>query len=266
VHADTCQHPQTRFRWPLSGISGFACHISEPLFQPLPWLRNTILISLVCSFPSISPIVIFAFFISTLRTPIYPTQHKKSCLEQAAQIRHQYVTLCLTLHTRPAVMNHSSSEALSGSVDPWERLKPILETFYMSEKRKLVDVMEQMKEGHGFDRLYVGHALDSHPIATPCLLTHEYSEHQYRYQFRKWKWSRKVGQDNMPQIIKHVKRRFEDGKSSTVKLDGREVTSKKIRRALQDEKRTVTESLVLKFSRNHTTTSDGPVLPFSNSL
>jgi hypothetical protein len=136
VHADTCQHLQTRFRWLLSGISGFAYRISEPLFQLLPWLRNTILISLVCSFPSTSPIVIFAFFISTLRTPIYPTQYKKSCIEQAAQFRHQYITLFLTLHTRPVVMNHSSSEASSGSMDPWERLKPILETFYMSEKRK----------------------------------------------------------------------------------------------------------------------------------
>jgi hypothetical protein len=45
-------------------------------------------------------------------------------------------------------------------MDPWERLKPILETLYMSEKRKLADVIEQMKNQHGFNRLYVGLDLD----------------------------------------------------------------------------------------------------------
>jgi hypothetical protein len=67
----------------------------------------------------------------------------------------------------------------------------------------------------------------------------------------------------MPQILKHVKRRFEVGKSSTIILHGREVDTKKIRRALKEEKRAVTESLILKSFRNQI---DGPVLPFTNSL
>ncbi|KAH8702802.1 hypothetical protein GQ44DRAFT_753373 [Phaeosphaeriaceae sp. PMI808] len=129
-------------------------------------------------------------------------------------------------------------------MDPWERVKPIIETLYMLEKRRLAQVVSLMKSEHHFDRL----------------------DHQYRYQFRKWNWSRKAGKENMPQILKHVKRRFEVGKSSTVMLNGREVDGKKIRRALKEEKRALTDSLVLNSVRNQNAIVDGPVLPFTNNF
>lgn len=70
----------------------------------------------------------------------------------------------------------------------------------------------------------------------------------------------------MSQVLKHVKRRPEVGKSSTVMLDGRKVDTNKIRRALKEEKRAGTDSFVLKSFRNQIKDVNGPVLPFTNSL
>lgn len=93
-----------------------------------------------------------------------------------------------------------------------------------------------------------------------------HSDHQYKYQFRKWNWSRKVGKDNMPRILKHITRRAEAGKSSVVTLEGRAVEPTKIRRALKEEKRTVIDAIKLKESRNRMVHVNERVLPFANNL
>lgn len=48
---------------------------------------------------------------------------------------------CYAHHTYLDPMDHPSLQASSGSTDPWERVKPILETLYMSNKRHLADVI-----------------------------------------------------------------------------------------------------------------------------
>lgn len=167
-------------------------------------------------------------------------------------------------HISLYVMERPSFHATSGSSDPWEAVKPILEILYMSEKKKLKGVAFEMKTQHGFDRLYV--AVSVGILQSEFLLTRDCSEHQYRYQFSKWKWSRKAGKDAMPHILKHVKHRAGAGKSSKVTLNGKVVETKKIRRALKDEKRAAIDSIVLKSFRNQNMIVEGPVLPFSNSL
>ncbi|OAL44878.1 hypothetical protein IQ07DRAFT_549222 [Pyrenochaeta sp. DS3sAY3a] len=144
-------------------------------------------------------------------------------------------------------MDHPSLPTASGSSDIWDSMKPIIENLYMSEKRKLADLIFEMKTRHNFDRLYV-------------------NAHQYRYQFRKWKWSRKAGKEDMPQILKHIKHRSEAGKTSKVMLNGRVVGPPKIRRALKDEKRAAMDSIALRSFQGQNTIVDGPVLPFTNSF
>ena len=59
-------------------------------------------------------------------------------------------------------MDRPTFPASSGSTDSWERVKPILEVLWLTEKRKLADVVSVMKTHHSFDRLYAIPSLFSH--------------------------------------------------------------------------------------------------------
>jgi hypothetical protein len=37
------------------------------------------------------------------------------------------------------------------SLDPWERMKPIIERLYVVERKKLLDIVLEMKARHNFD-------------------------------------------------------------------------------------------------------------------
>jgi hypothetical protein len=149
-----------------------------------------------------------------------------SCSESLCSIQAAQPPLA-TPSRSPVQMDQPDHHASSSATDPWEQMKPIIETLYMAEKRKLAYVVREMKSHHGFDQLYVPMILFPSTCKTLYHLTRKCSEHHYKYHFRKWKWSRKVGKDDMPQILKGVKHRADLNKISAVILGGRKVDTKK---------------------------------------
>jgi hypothetical protein len=60
------------------------------------------------------------------------------------------------------MMDQPIHQAPSGSRDRWEELKPDIEILWLSEKRKLTDVILEMKTRHHFDAVCVGHMIITH--------------------------------------------------------------------------------------------------------
>jgi hypothetical protein len=150
-------------------------------------------------------------------------------------------------------------------MDPWERVKPILESLWIGEKWQLSRIVQEMRTHHDFYRVYVPHIPSLQSKRTYKLMCPTCSESQYKKQFAIWKWPKNIRKDDMTKALKLCKGRAAVGKYSTeVAINGKPVDRQKIRRAIKDESREITRTLPL--HRDQITTVDGHALPFTNSL
>ncbi|KAH5512257.1 hypothetical protein HBI26_120050 [Parastagonospora nodorum] len=135
------------------------------------------------------------------------------------------------------------AQIASGSRDPWEVVKPVLESLWLKEDWKLDRIVQEMKASHSFYRV----------------------ERQYKSQFAIWGWSKNVRKSDITKALKHVKGRAVAGKFSTqVSIKGKKIDNQKIRRVMKEQTREITGSLAL--LRRQITTVDGHVLPFTNNF
>ncbi|KAF2644412.1 hypothetical protein P280DRAFT_504011 [Massarina eburnea CBS 473.64] len=123
--------------------------------------------------------------------------------------------------------------------DRWEIFKPAIEQIYMTEKKKITELVAIMKNSHGFDA----------------------GENQYKYHFKKWNWKRNIPSQKKASIATQLESRAKMGKTaSTISFKGRPVEMHKIRRHLKNTSRANLGSMAL--DRRATE----PVLAFANSM
>ncbi|KAH8623836.1 hypothetical protein IG631_21541 [Alternaria alternata] len=128
-------------------------------------------------------------------------------------------------------------------MDPWESVRAILEFLWLTEGKKLDHIVLEMRTKYNF-----------HRVAS-----------QYKAQFKKWGWSKNIRKNEITKVVRYYKDRAAIGKACTrVFIDGRQVESRKVRRAMKDQMREATRSISL--NRNQIATVDGCVLPFTDSL
>ncbi|TEY54942.1 hypothetical protein BOTCAL_0235g00140 [Botryotinia calthae] len=110
------------------------------------------------------------------------------------------------------------------SAEEWESQRSILKQLYMTEDKPLKEVMETMKNEHGFR-------------ATP---------RQYKRRIEQWKLDKNIKENDMRVILRKDLKRKREGKNSEFRISGREIEPKKIQRFAQRYK--VTEETVLDFN------------------
>ncbi|CAN9423746.1 unnamed protein product [Alternaria alternata] len=135
------------------------------------------------------------------------------------------------------------TQAASRSMDPWEGVRSILKSLWCTEGRKLDHIVQEMRTKYNF-----------HRVAS-----------QYKAQFKKWGWSKNVRKNDITIAVKHYKGRAAVGKPCTrVFINGKQVESQKVRRAMKDQMREATRLISL--NRNEIATVDGRVLSFTDSF
>lgn len=97
----------------------------------------------------------------------------------------------------------------------WELLKPTIERLYIHEKRRLPDVIEQIRDETGFDA----------------------AESQYKYRIKKWNLKKSTSTSKKAALYQVIQTRAQLGKSSAITRGGQELDTKNLRRYLKTERR-----------------------------
>ncbi|CAO2655582.1 Nn.00g043850.m01.CDS01 [Neocucurbitaria sp. VM-36] len=142
-------------------------------------------------------------------------------------------------------MDQLPNHYLPTSGDRWEQLKPVIEQLYLKDKRKLAEVVSEMKNKHKFDAV----------------------EHQYKHHFKKWQWKKNIPTSEKKEIKKRLESRARAGKRGTdITFEGRPVELHKMRRYMKKEARNSAQDITLEKPFDTGRAVAGPALPFANTI
>lgn len=108
--------------------------------------------------------------------------------------------------------------------ESWERMKSEITTLYMEQGRSLPEVMQIMRERHGFTASY-----DFQTASYLVILTAARAR-RYKIQFQKWNMSKYAKSSVMEYIHRKAQSRLQEGKKTEFRISGEIIDPARIER------------------------------------